>query len=104
MFYDAPRLGISALELSLAAPHDLGFRRRKRVISINYASRLYQHAVLVLGECNKIARLELEGFKDLSRDDHLAALAYASDSRLGRRRLHGIFSVAGDRRIAQFGA
>lgn len=37
----------------------------------------------------------------VSWDDHLAALPHPSDSRLGRRCLHGILSVAGDPRIAQ---
>jgi hypothetical protein len=55
----------------------------KYIIRINYASRLDEHAILLLREGNEIPLLDIEGFEHLTRNDHLAPLAHATDPLLG---------------------
>ena len=65
-------------------------RRREHVVEIYHALRLDEHAVGLLAERHEVPLPEFEGLEDIPRDDHLAALPYASDSlsSCGRLRWH----------------
>ena len=69
----------SLSDLPEGVSHLLRFRRRKHVIGIYNALRFDQHAVALLAKSYKVSLLDFERFEDVSRDDHLAAVADTSN-------------------------
>src|SRR5438132_4201168 len=67
------------VDLLKSVPYLLGFRRRQHVVGIYDALRLDEHAVGLFTKRHEVPLLELEGFEDFPRDDHLAALSHAPD-------------------------
>jgi hypothetical protein len=85
MFYVAPRLGFTPLELGLPFARYLGFSDGQSIPGINLALRFDKDAVLLFGERHKVPFSKIEGFKDFAGDDNLAALSDASDPLLSWR-------------------
>jgi len=75
--------------LVLGLLHESAFFSAKDVVGIIRARGFDEHAIFVLGERHQVPRLELEGFQDLARNHHLAALPDAADSLVGWGGLHG---------------
>src|ERR1700733_16085212 len=88
MVYGAPRFRLTALELCLAAAHDFRLLGRQRVVGMDSALRLDQHAVFLLGERHQVPGPKIERFEDLARDHHLAALTDSTASLFGLGCLH----------------
>jgi hypothetical protein len=83
-----PELG-EAHELSLAhlafgLLHESALFGGEDVVRINTTPGLDEHAALLLSERHKIPLLEVEGFKHLPRNNHLAPLAHTADSLFSR--------------------
>ena len=52
----------------------------ERIVRINHTAGLDEHAIFLFGERNKIAFVDVESFKHLPWNDHLAPLPDATDS------------------------
>jgi hypothetical protein len=82
-----PELGerdeLSLAYLPFGLFYESAFFGREYVVRINHAAGLDEYAILLLGECNKIPFLDVEGFEHLPRNDDLAPLADAADPLLG---------------------
>jgi hypothetical protein len=69
----------SLAHLSFGLLHESALSRGEYVIGINHAPGLYEHAIVPLSKCHKIPLLDVEGLEHLTRNDHLAPMAYAVD-------------------------
>jgi hypothetical protein len=73
----------SLAHLPFGLLHESALFGGEDIVRINHASGLDEHSVLVFSEGNEIPLLDVEVFEHLTRDDHLAPLAYATDPLLG---------------------
>src|ERR1017187_8333713 len=70
---------LSLAHFSFGLLHQSALFGGERVIGMDHAPGLDEHAVPVLGERHEIPLLDVEGFEHLPRNHHLAPLPHAAD-------------------------
>jgi len=76
---------LSLTHFSFGLLHESALFGGEHVVRIDHTPGLDEHAVLLFGECHKIALLDVEGFDHFPWNDHLAPLADAANPFLGCR-------------------